>query len=75
MKLSRQLSIGNNLWGPFQDEQDGANKLKEKDPGVLTVVDVLHKCLAVDPSDARFTLWLENLTKSAEEVMRQLEQK
>lgn len=56
----------------FRDRSktDGIIPIKEKGPGILEVVDVLRRCLTTDPKDARSTLWLENLTKSAEEVYK-----
>jgi len=51
----------------------GIVPIKEKGPGITAVVDVLHKCLIEDPSDAHLVLWLENLSKSTEEVYRAAE--
>jgi len=53
-----------------RSKTDGIVPIKEKGPGIAAVVDVLHECLAGDPSDARFSLWLENLSESAKEVYK-----
>ena len=49
---------------------NGVIPIKEKGPGIVSVVDVLQRCLTRDSNDARFILWLENLSKSVEEVYR-----
>jgi len=48
----------------------GIVPIKEKGPGIIAVVDVLHRCLTVDPSDARLALWLGNLSESTVEVYK-----
>ena len=49
---------------------NGIVPIKERGPGIVAVVDMLCKCLMEDPSDACLALWLENLSKSAEEVYK-----
>ena len=44
--------------------------VKEKDPGIFVIVDVLHRCLTEDPRDAPLALWLENISASAEAVYK-----
>ena len=49
---------------------NGIVPIKEKGPGIITVVDVLHQCLGRDQTNACLALWPENLPKSAEEVYK-----
>ena len=59
-----EISFGN------RSKMNGIVPIKEKGPGIVAVVDVLHRCLTEDPSDARLALWLENLSESTEEVYK-----